>query len=51
MMSKGLFKALSRWTTADFASIAVLGKGSFGTVHLVRCAMNEQVYALKCIST
>lgn len=41
---------LRMWTTADFSPIAVLGKGSFGTVHLVRCTSNERVYALKCIS-
>jgi len=41
---------LRMWTTADFSPIAVLGQGSFGVVHLVRCISNERVYALKCVS-
>ncbi|CAK0831882.1 unnamed protein product, partial [Prorocentrum cordatum] len=36
-----------RWTTADFEQLQVLGKGGFGTVHLVRSRESQKLMALK----
>ncbi|CAJ1342825.1 unnamed protein product, partial [Effrenium voratum] len=44
---KAIMNRYRRWTTAQFEEIAVLGKGSFGTVHLVRCKVDKKLYALK----
>mmetsp|Transcript_44942 Transcript_44942/g.72970 ORF Transcript_44942/g.72970 Transcript_44942/m.72970 type:complete len:107 (+) Transcript_44942:70-390(+) len=35
------------WSTADFDSLRVLGKGAFGVVHLVRRHGTGEFYALK----
>lgn len=40
---------LRMWSIKDFTSLKVLGKGSFGVVHLVRRQGTEEVYALKQI--
>ncbi|CAK9094048.1 unnamed protein product [Durusdinium trenchii] len=40
---------LRMWSIKDFSSLKVLGKGSFGVVHLVRRQGTEEVYALKQI--
>lgn len=39
----------SKLRKGDFKLIRILGKGAFGKVYLVRCKLNNNKYALKCI--